>query len=244
MTDERSDKVAMVIMAHPDDAEFGSAGTVAAWARAGWEVYYVVCTDASGGGLDDATDVGEAARQLIRDTRQREQRAAADILGVKRVIFLAYPDGILEPTLELRRDLVRLLRAYRPSRVICPCPDRVWTPVYHLHRHHPDHLACGQAALAAIYPASQNPWDFPELLSEGLLPHKVREIFVVGAPVTNYPVDITDTIDVKLRALHAHASQVADHWERTEQMMRGWAADRGARHGFAYAEEFHRIENT
>lgn len=243
MVQERNDKVAMVIMAHPDDAEFGSAGTVAVWVREGWDVHYVVCTDASGGGLDEATDVGEAARQLIRDTRRHEQRAAGDILGLKSVTFLDYPDGIVEPTLELRRDLVRLLRTYRPSRVMCPCPDRVWTPSYHVKRHHPDHLAVGQAALAALYPASQNPWDFPELLEEGLLPHKVAEFFVVGAPVTNYPVDISETIDIKLRALHAHTSQVADHFQQIERMMRNWAADRGARHGFAYAEEFHRIEN-
>ena len=121
-------KVAMVIVAHPDDAEFGAAGTVATWVRDGWDVYYVICTDATGGGPDDATDVGPAAKRRISDTRKSEQRAAGEVLGLKDVFFLDYPDGQLYPSIELRRDLVRLLRNYRPSRVICQSPERTWTP--------------------------------------------------------------------------------------------------------------------
>ena len=185
------DKVAMVVVAHPDDAEFGSSGTVATWVQEGWDVYYVIATDASGGGEDLATSLSVDARRTTTETRQREQRAAGEILGLKDVLFLNYRDGTLEPSLELRRDITRLLRTYRPTRVICQCPDRVWTPSYSIGRHHPDHLACGEAVLAAIYPASQNAWDFPELLAEGLKPHKVREIFVVGAPVSNLHVDIS-----------------------------------------------------
>ncbi len=164
------EQVAVVVMAHPDDAEFGCAGTVAAWAREGWAVYYVVCTDASGGGSDDATDVTPTARALITTTRKAEQRAAGAILGLRDVIFLDYPDGRMEPTLDLRRDLVRVFRRLRPSRVICQSPERTWTPTYAIPRHHPDHLAVGAATLAALYPATQNPWDFPELLDEGLPP--------------------------------------------------------------------------
>src|SRR5689334_5881744 len=124
MTDQEQPRIAMVIMAHPDDAEFGCAGTIAAWAREGWDAYYVVITDASGGGSDEATDVGPAARAAITATRKAEQRAAAEVLGLRDVIFLDKPDGMLEPTIELRRELVRLLRRYRPTRVVCQSPER------------------------------------------------------------------------------------------------------------------------
>ncbi|MDQ2907168.1 MAG: PIG-L deacetylase family protein [Ktedonobacteraceae bacterium] len=243
MSEQEQKKVAMVIMAHPDDAEFGCAGTVATWASEGWDVYYVVCTDAAGGGPDDATDVGPQARHKISATRQAEQRAAGEILGIKDVIFLDYTDGQLQPTLDVRRDLVRLLRRYRPTRVICQSPDRTWTPIMSIPRHHPDHLAAGQAALAAIYPMSQNPWDFPELLAEGLPPHRVEEVYIVGAPVLNYAVDISATFELKMRALQAHDSQVGDHFERVEQMLRKGNAEGGARHNVAYAEEFHKTDN-
>src|SRR5262245_64366123 len=191
---DQDQRVAMVIVAHPDDAEFGCAGTMAAWAREGWDVYLVICTDAAAGGPDEATDVTPPARQRITAGRQAEQHAAAEVLGLHDVIFLDYPDGLLQPTIELRRELVRLLRRYRPTRVICQSPDRSWRPVMMIGRYHPDHLAAGQATLAAIYPASQNPWDFPELLAEGLLPHKIREVLIAGAPEPNYAVDITATM--------------------------------------------------
>lgn len=234
----------MVIIAHPDDAEFGAAGTVAAWVHEGWDAYYVICTDAVGGGPDTATDVGPAARREISETRKQEQRAAGEILGLKGVIFLDYPDGMLQPTIELRRDLVRVLRHYRPSRVICQSPDRVWTPTFIIPRYHSDHLAAGQAALAAIYPMSQNPWDFPELLDKGLLPHKVSEVYIMGAPVINYFVDISSTIEQKIAALLAHNSQLlARTAEVVEKMVRTRSAELGVKYGVAYAEEFHRAEN-
>jgi LmbE family N-acetylglucosaminyl deacetylase len=243
MSIEEQNKVALVIMAHPDDAEFNCAGTVARWAREGWSVHYVVCTDASGGGLDEARDVGQEARRAISETRKAEQRAAADVLGVKDVVFLDEPDGILQPTLDLRRNLVRLLRSYRPSRVIVPSPDRVWKPSYYIRRHHPDHLATGQAALAAIYPASQNAWDFPELLAAGLLPHKVAEIYVTNAPEVNCAVDISSTLDLKMEALRAHVSQVAADFDETEKWMRKRAAELGELHEMGAVEEFHYFEN-
>lgn len=236
-------QVAMVFVAHPDDAEFGCGGTVAVWARQGWDVYYVIVTDGSAGGPDDATDVGPEARRRISETRKAEQRAAGEILGLADVLFLDYPDGRVEPTLELRRDIVRLIRQYRPSRVVCQSPERVWTPEYHVRRHHPDHLAVGAAVLAAVYPAPQNAWDFPELLAEGLRPHKVSEIYVIGAPVLNHAVDISETIELKIAALAAHRSQLGDNIDQLARMVRAWSADRGARHGMAHAEEFHRIVN-
>ncbi|MBC8161612.1 MAG: PIG-L family deacetylase [Roseiflexaceae bacterium] len=239
---ETQQQIAMVVMAHPDDAEFGCAGTVASWVRAGWRVHYVVCTDASGGGGDEATECGQEARARISATRKAEQRAAADILGVSEVVFLDQPDGLLQPTIELRKQLVRLLRRLRPTTVVCQSPERSWVPQLFLPRYHPDHLAAGQATLAAIYPASQNPWDFPDLLAEGLRPHRVREVLVMGAPHHNHAVDIGDTFGLKLAALHAHASQVGMSADLDDRM-RELAAERGAAFGMGLAETFNRTEN-
>jgi len=243
VSEQEQNKVAVVIVAHPDDAEFGAAGSVATWASEGWDIYYVICTDAAGGGPDDAMDVGTEARLAVSNTRKSEQRAACEILGVKDAIFLDYPDGLLQPTLELRRDLVRVLRQYRPFRVVCQSPERTWTPAFFIGRYHPDHLAAGQAALAAVYPASQNPWDFPDLLKEGLMPHKVREVYFMGAPNPNFAVDISGKLEQKLAALRAHTSQLAARFDEVEKRIRKFASDCGAKYGMTYAEEFHRSEN-
>jgi LmbE family N-acetylglucosaminyl deacetylase len=236
-------KVALVVVAHPDDAEFMAAGTIAAWVADGWEAHYVICTDAASGGPDEADDVGPEARQAVTRTRKLEQRAACDVLGVTDIVFLDYPDGELQPTLALRRDIVRALRRYRPTRVICQSPDRIWTPAYFIGAFHPDHLAAGQATIAAVYPASQNPWDFPELLDEGLKPHKVRELFVSRAPDANFAVDISGTLDQKVAALRAHTSQLAAHFDEIEGRIKQWASETGKKHEMAYAEVFHRAEN-
>ena len=241
--EQEQNKVAMVIVAHPDDAEFAAAGTVVTWVRDGWEVYYVICTDATGGESDDATDVGPAAKRIVSDTRKSEQRAAGVVLGLKDVFFLDYPDGQLQHSIELRRDLVRLLRTYRPSRVICQSPERTWTPTLILGRYHSDHLAAGQATLAAIYPMSQNPWDFPELLDEGLHPHKISEIYIAGAPNINHFVDISEVMEIKIEALLCHASQFIGRTEDVEKMVRTRIAELGTRYDVAFAEEFHRTEN-
>ena len=236
-------KIAMAVVAHPDDAEFGCAGTLALWARDGWDVHLVVCTDASGGGSDDATDVGAAARRAITDTRKAEQRAAARVLGLRDVIFLDQPDGQLAPTIDLRRMLVRLYRRHKPTRLVCQSPERIWKP-YSVPRHHPDHLAAASAAIAAMYPASQNPWDFPELLAEGLAPHKIRELYVMGAPEINHPIDISSTLDVKIASLREHDSQVGARFDEVEKRIREWAATNGQAHGLPAAELFHRAENA
>jgi LmbE family N-acetylglucosaminyl deacetylase len=243
MSESTEPKVAMVVMAHPDDAEFGCSGTVATWIRDGWDVYYVVCTDATGGGPDDATDLSLAARQHTNATRKAEQREACAILGVKDVIFLDKPDGILQPTIELRRDLVRLYRTYRPLRLICQSPERTWKPAYLIGRYHPDHLAAGTAAMAAMYPASQNGWDFPELLAEGLKPHKIRELYVMGAPEVNHAVDISAVFDLKVEALRAHRSQLAAHFDQVVERVREWAERNGALYDLPMAEVFNRAEN-
>ena len=243
MSEQELPKIAMTIVAHPDDAEFGCGGSVAAWAKDGWEIYFVICTDASGGGADDATDVGPEARRKITDIRKAEQREAARILGVKDVIFLDIPDGTVQPTLDLRRELVRLMRRYRPTRVLCQSPERTWKPAYAIGRHHPDHLAVGTATIAALYPASQNAWDFPELLAEGLLPHKVRELYVMGAPEVNHAVDISGSFDTKIAALRAHQSQLGPRMNELEPRLRQWAGETGKAYNMEYAEVFHRTEN-
>jgi LmbE family N-acetylglucosaminyl deacetylase len=243
VSEQEQNKVAMLIMAHADDTEFDGAGTATLWAREGWDVYLVICTDGGAGGPEDATEVSLAARQRVVETRQKEQLAAGEILGLKDVFFLGYPDGQLQPTLEVRRDIVRLLRRYRPSRVICQTPDRTWTPSLIIPRHHPDHLAAGQAALGAIYPGSQNLWDFPELLNEGLRPHKVSEVYITTPPVQNFAIDITEVMDLKVAALRAHKSQVGAEADELEQLIRSIDAEQGKPYGFAYAEVFHRVEN-
>jgi LmbE family N-acetylglucosaminyl deacetylase len=243
VSEQEQNKVAMVVVAHPDDAEFGAGGTVAAWVRDGWDVYYVICTDATGGGPDDATDVGPAAKHVIAETRKREQRAAGAVLGLKDIFFLDYPDGQLQPSIDLRRDLVRLFRMCRPSRVICQSPERTWTPVFMIGRYHSDHLAAGEVTLAAIYPMSQNPWDFPELLDEGLLPHKISEIYIMGAPNVNHFVDISDVMEIKTEALLCHASQFIGRTEVVEKMVRMHLAELGTKYNVAFAEEFHKAEN-
>ncbi|GAB4446347.1 MAG: PIG-L family deacetylase [Chloroflexi bacterium OHK40] len=240
---EERPRTALVVVAHPDDAEFGCGGTMAAWAREGWEVTLVVCTDGGSGGPDDATDVGPEARRRISDRRKDEQRAAAAILGLKEVVFLDFRDGELEPSLALRREIVRQIRRTRAYRLVCQSPDRVWTPSYAIGRFHPDHLAAAQASLAAVYPAAQNGWDFPELLAEGLAPSRVKELFVIGAPHLNYAVDVSETFEIKLAALRCHVSQLGEDQTELARRLREWAAERGEPFGVPLAETFHRVEN-
>ena len=243
MSDVSQNPVALVVVAHPDDAEFGCGGSMARWARDGWDVYLVVCTDASGGGADDVVLVGQEARRAITDTRKAEQMASAKVLGLRGVVFLDQPDGILQPSIELRRMLVRLMRMFKPNRLVCQSPDRVWKPIYAIGRHHPDHLAAGAATIAAMYPASQNAWDFPELLAEGLKPHKISELLVMGGPEVNHAIDISPTLDVKIEALRAHHSQLGAHFPQVETRIREWSSMNGAPRGLAAAEVFHRTEN-
>src|ERR671933_312257 len=160
---------ALLIAAHPDDPEFGAGGTVARWAREGWRVVYLLCTRGEQGTHDPRADLGAVAR-----LREEEQRAAARVLGVAEVDFLGYPDGLVQPTLDLRRDLTREIRRYRPQRVICPSPLRLLDSSS-LRRNHPDHMAVGEATLAAIYPTASSPHLFPELLAAGFAPWIVPE---------------------------------------------------------------------
>jgi LmbE family N-acetylglucosaminyl deacetylase len=191
---------ALVIAAHPDDVDFGSAGTIAVWTDAGIEVVYCIVTDGDAGGHDDSVPRAE-----IAPLRRKEQTAAAACVGVSDLRFLGYPDGRVEATLGLRRDLARVIRQVRPDRVICPSPERNYARI---GVSHPDHRAVGSAALDAIYPDARNPYAFPELRADECLEAwSVREVWVPGGPIPNHYVDVTGTFDRKVAALRAHESQ-------------------------------------
>ncbi|MER6991108.1 PIG-L deacetylase family protein [Saccharopolyspora hirsuta] len=193
---------ALVVTAHPDDVDFGSAGTVASWVAAGAEVTYCICTSGDAGGFDDTP------REDVPRLRQDEQRAAAAAVGVTDVRFLGYQDGQVVADLGLRRDIAKVIREVRPHRVITHSPEINWA---HLPVSHPDHRAVGEAALAAVYPDARNAFAFPELLDAGLEPWTVGQLWLSECPEerVNHAVDITDHFDTKLAALSAHRSQTA-----------------------------------
>ena len=223
----------MVIMAHPDDAEWTCSGTVAKWCAEGWDVVYVLCTDGSKG----SSDPEMTSEQLIK-IREREQRDAGKVLGLQDVVFLGYPDAYLVPTLELRKDIAREIRRYKPDVVITGSPARDVERGYYVS--HPDHLAAGEAALSAIFPTARDRLTFPELLEEGLEPHKVREVWIAGGGdnADNY-VDVEAYMDTAIKALKAHVSQVDQ--ENADEWIQQGRIRTGAKIGMAYAEGFKRI---
>jgi LmbE family N-acetylglucosaminyl deacetylase len=216
---------AMVVVAHPDDAEFTMAGTVAAWIRAGCRVTYVVCTDGNAGSHEPGM-----TREKLAEIRRREQQAACETLGVREVVFLGYDDGQLQPTLDLRRDLVRAIRQHKPEVVLTSDPTRFLASDRYIN--HPDHRAAGQAALDAIAPASAMPLLWPETGT----PHRVRRVYVYGNDQPNVWMDIAETIDQKIAALKQHASQMGD-WDPTDRI-KEWNAEVGKEKGLTYAESF------
>jgi LmbE family N-acetylglucosaminyl deacetylase len=220
---------AMVIIAHPDDAEFTVAGTVAVWARAGCQVTYVVCTDGNAGSHEPGM-----TREKLAEIRRAEQRAACQTLGVKEVVFLGYDDGQLVPSLDLRRDIVRVIRQIRPEVVITNDPTSLLRGDSYIN--HPDHRAAGQAALDAIAPAAAMPLLWPETGA----PHRVAQVYVRGNDEPNTWVDIGETVELKIEALKKHASQLGD-WDPTERI-RNWSAEVGQQKGMAYAEAFRVIK--
>jgi LmbE family N-acetylglucosaminyl deacetylase len=236
MTDlERHDLItplerALVIFSHPDDAEFGAAPSIAALSARGVRVDYVVTTD-GGKGTDDA---GVAPDELAA-TRIAEQRAAADVLGVTDIVHLGYPDGYLTPSLELRRDISREIRRYRPDLVIAQNPQRRLDGNPYIS--HPDHLATGEATLSAVYPAARDRHNFPELVDEGFEPWKVRQVLVTGVEQPNLWIDVSGTLDTGLAALRCHASQVSD-WAAVEARLRERAATAGQEVGLPIAQAF------
>jgi LmbE family N-acetylglucosaminyl deacetylase len=225
-------------MAHPDDVDFGSAGTVASWTAAGTEVVYCMVTDGDAGGFD------ETPRDQMGPLRQAEQRAAAAAVGVTDVRFLGYPDGRLEPTLELRRDISRVIRQVRPQRVLTTSPERFWDRI---GASHPDHMTVGESTLRAVYPDARNPFAFPELLDdEGLEAWTVSEVWLSASPRADHAVDVTELVELKFAALKSHVTQVS-HNPDLEKFVTGWMAQTAARFGLPegrLAEAFHVVHTA
>lgn len=225
----------LVVTAHPDDVDFGAAGTVAAFVAAGVEVAYCVVTDGDAGGEDR-----NVARADMAARRREEQLAAAAVVGVSDVTFLGYPDGRVVPSLELRRDVSRVVRRFRPERVVSQSPERNWDRIF---ASHPDHLAAAEAAACAVYPDARNPFAHPELLEEGLEPHTVGELWLMAHRSADVAVETTEHFGTKLAALRCHRSQVGDG-EHLEPMLREWSQGAARSAGLpdgALAEAFRRV---
>jgi len=212
----------LVVSAHPDDCDFGAAGTIAGWVDAGLRVTILLCTHGEQGGFDDTN------REQMPALREREQVTASAALGVTDVRFLhGHRDGWLEPSWELQRQIVEVIRDVRPQRVLIQSPERGYDRI---QASHPDHLAAGEAAIRAIYPAAENRFSWPELIEAGLPPWHVNEIWIMAHPQTSHVVDVTDTFGRKVAALEAHASQTGHLGDKLEGFLRAW--------GVAVAEAF------
>jgi len=221
----------MVVTPHPDDAEYGVAGSVAHWTRQGKGVVYVVCTNGDKGTSDASMKPAKLAA-----IREQEQMAAADLLGVREVVFLRHPDQGLEDTAAFRKEIVRLIRSFRPETVVTSDPYRryIW---------HRDHRIAGQVVLDAVFPYARDVHSYPDLLREGLAPHKVGEVLFWAADDVNYRSDITDTFDIKLAALRCHRSQVGDDLSPDlKKWLTQRAEDNARGEDYKLAEAFHRVE--
>ena len=230
----RMAKIVLGVCAHPDDLEFGCGGSIAKWVREGATAYFLVLTDGSKGSEDPNITPEE-----LKVIRRSEQEEAAKILGVKENFFLDYIDGELENNLELRKKIVRVIRQIKPDVVITMDPSFLYDAKMGFINH-PDHRACGQATLDAIFPFARNAKTFPELLEEGLFSHNVKEVLLVNFQNMNYFVDITDEMETKLEAILAHKSQV-DNPEEIQGFMRKAGKMLGKKINVEYAEGFVKI---
>jgi len=220
---------AMVVSPHADDAEFGVAGTVKKWTAEGKDVVYVICTNG-----DKGTGDPELKPEVLAEIREKEQLNAAELLGVREVEFLRFPDQELEDNHEFRKELVRLIRLYRPEVVVTADPYRryIW---------HRDHRITGRVVMDAVFPCARDVHAYPDLLENGLKPHKVKEVLLWGSPESNYHLDISDTFDIKMAALACHKSQIDQaRFPEMEKRMRERYKQMAADTGFEYAEVFHR----
>jgi LmbE family N-acetylglucosaminyl deacetylase len=228
----------LVVMAHPDDVDFGAAGSVALWSDSGIEVAYCIATDGDAGGSDRSISRADMAA-----IRQREQREAAEVVGVSDVTFLGFPDGRLYADLELRKAITREIRRVRPDRVVTQSPERNWARIY---ASHPDHLAAGEAAICAVYPDARNPFAFPELLEEGLEPHTVPELWIMATERADRVVDTTEYFEAKLAALRSHRSQVGDG-DHLSDLLTNWMSGTALAAGLPdgrLAEAFHVVASN
>ncbi len=225
-------KRAMVVFAHPDDPDFSIAGTAAVWSDAGAEVVYVLVTNGNSGSHEEGM-----TKERLADLRQTEQRAAARVCGVNDVVFLGYDDGTVQPTLALRKDLVKVIRQYHPDVVVCGDPIAFFYGNSYIN--HPDHRAVATATLEAVFPTAAMPLVYPDLLAEGYAPFRVREVWVTDSSKSDTYVDISHTIQRKIAALREHHSQL-EGWDPTEMVTR-WAKDSGEKAGLPLAEAFRRM---
>ena len=226
-------KVVMIV-AHHDDIEFGAAGSVAAWVQQGAEVVYVIVTDGSSGSNQPGV-----VRAELAETRKTEQIAAAAAVGVTKIYFMGYLDGTLESTIELRRELTRIIRTEKPDRVVCQDPTTVF--VYDSYINHPDHRAAGEAAVYATFPSSETRPIFPELLEEGLEPHKVKELYLTLTINPTHFVDVTSTMEQKINSLRAHVTQLGageDFENGALKWVMEWSSETGKMTGVQHAETF------
>jgi LmbE family N-acetylglucosaminyl deacetylase len=203
----------LVVMAHPDDCDFGAGGTIAQWTAKGISVSYCIITNGDQGGEESNVPLEEMAK-----VRQREQRDAGAALGVSDITFLNHRDGWLVPTIELRKEIVREIRKSKPDRMVIQSPERNYERIF---ASHPDHLAAGETAIQAVYPDARNPYAFTDLKEAGFEPWRVKEVWITSSPTPNHFVDITDTFPKKIAALKAHVSQTA-HNAELEEMVRSW----------------------
>ena len=223
LADEEIKRV-LVVMAPPDDCDFGAGGTIAQWTARGIEVSYCIITNGDQGGEESGIPLEEMAK-----VRQKEQRDAGAALGVSEITYLNYRDGWLMPSIELRKEIVKAIRIAKPDRMVVQSPERNWERIYSSH---PDHLAAGETAIQAVYPDARNPFAFTDLKEAGLEPWRVREVWITGSPTPNHFVDITDTFSKKMDALHAHVSQTA-HNSELENMVRSWGEKNAEAQGLA-----------
>ncbi len=221
------------VHAHPDDQEFTVAGTLAKWARAGSEIISVVVTSGDSGSNERTPS--HLTKSELATLREKEQLAANAVLGVKETIFLRQPDGMLEPTLELRREITRLIRKYKPEVVLCGDPTRRFYGNSYMN--HPDHRVVGDVTCDAVFPSAGTRFIFPELLAEGLEPHNAKKLFLHGSAEPDVWIDISETIALKIAALREHVSQIGPDWDLDKEM-REWAKEEGAKGGVPFAETF------
>lgn len=230
MSDEYTPKIAMSIQAHPDDQEFSIGGTISKWTKAGCEFITVVITSGDSGSNDPSK--GAEYKPELAKLREGEQLAANNVLGVKETVFMRYPDGELEPTIALRKELTRLIRKYKPDTVLSGNPEAWFYGNEYLN--HPDHRAAARAACEAVFPSAGSRLVFADLLAEGFEPHEVKRLYVHGTDKPDTWVDISETIDTKVKALQQHASQVPV--DEVEKWMKDWAKEDAKDKGFEYAE--------
>lgn len=232
MTDTWIPERAMFVYAHPDDVDFSAAATAAKWARGGCEVVYVILTDGNAGSHDR-----NMTKERLGRIRRAEQKAAAAVVGARECIFLGYQDGLLQPTLALRKQLVRLIRQHRPQAVVCGDPRRYfWGSTY---INHPDHRAAARAAVEAVFPAAEMNLLYPDLVADGLTGHKPNYVYISTREDPDHFVDVTETVALKIEALRQHASQLGD-WDPGPRI-RERCALLGKQVGYEYAESFRRM---